>query len=1026
MEDLKIMPDESLSKGPSNAKILFELALKYASQYMSTCREADLTKAIGYYITGLEHQPLDQVKDTLLLKCIAMLLQTRFKQLGDLKDLEVAVACYRQILNICVTGDPSLYSSLGDLGNTLQDRFKQLGNIRDLQEAIFCHQQALNLCLPSHLDCFKCLHNLAHALWTRFQQLGEMTDLDKAIVCNQQALELCPSGNPDQLTSLNHLAHAVWARFEKQREIRDLEEAIIYYQAALDLCPHGHPDHSISLSNVANALHVRFEQLGEMKDLEEAVACYYQALDLHPPGHPRRSNSLNSLAIALQSRFKQLGDMMDLDEALAHHHQALSLRPPGHSSRSTSLNNLAITLVVRFKQLGDTKDLEAALNCHQQALNLRAVGHPYRSSSLSNIANAWELRFKTLGEAHDLEEAISCHYQALDLCPPGHNDHPMCLNNLANALQTQFEHLGNIQHLFLATKHYKAALLSLPPNHPFCGTVMTAQAQQQIALHQSPWISCQDCSHCDNACRLLEEAANHLTSSIYQRFKAARKWANTAHKYDHTSAITAYTKALLLQQECLILLPSVKTQQKLMTKSATLGLDAASCAIKCGSFNTAVEFLEQGRAIIWSKLHGYRQSIQKISQQNPELACEFKALSNQLESFARHQNGKNTEAISDGQIELQRTLSKKWNKLHEKIRQVDGFSDFMEAVPFKALEIVVEQGPVIMINISDFQSDAMILLSSNSMTPSTVPLPDVTPEILKCWVKKVKSVTTGISPSSHMIPVLQALWDTIVQPVTAQLLNLGVVEKSHIWWCPTSHLCALPLHAAGPYKKGQKNLPDMYISSYTPTLLSLIKARSGALETHETPSVLLVGQHDGTIPKVLQETEIIKGFRMQVECCSGEDAHKQAVLTGLKNNNWAHFACHGHLEDQPFHSGFQLHNKEHLTVLDLTQAQLPNAEFAFLSACHSAAGGTHGTPDEAIHLAAGLQFSGFKSVIGTLWAMVDDDGPTIAEIFYQHMFRNPNSVTLRDAAEALNLATRYLRKKGVPLERWVNFVHIGA
>jgi len=62
-----------------------------------------------------------------------------------------------------------------------------------------------------------------------------------------------------------------------------------------------------------------------------------------------------------------------------------------------------------------------------------------------------------------------------------------------------------------------------------------------------------------------------------------------------------------------------------------------------------------------------------------------------------------------------------------------------------------------------------------------------------------------------------------------------------------------------------------------------------------------------------------------------------------------------------------------------------------------------------------------------MWAMVDEDGPRIAKEFYKHMFRNPeNKVDFRDSAEALNVAIRAMRKNGVPLERWIMFVHIGA
>jgi hypothetical protein len=32
----------------------------------------------------------------------------------------------------------------------------------------------------------------------------------------------------------------------------------------------------------------------------------------------------------------------------------------------------------------------------------------------------------------------------------------------------------------------------------------------------------------------------------------------------------------------------------------------------------------------------------------------------------------------------------------------------------------------------------------------------------------------------------------------------------------------------------------------------------------------------------------------------------------------------------------------------------------------------------------------------------------------------------RDSAAALNHATRAMRRRGVPIDRWVNFVHIGA
>jgi hypothetical protein len=59
--------------------------------------------------------------------------------------------------------------------------------------------------------------------------------------------------------------------------------------------------------------------------------------------------------------------------------------------------------------------------------------------------------------------------------------------------------------------------------------------------------------------------------------------------------------------------------------------------------------------------------------------------------------------------------------------------------------------------------------------------------------------------------------------------------------------------------------------------------------------------------------------------------------------------------------------------------------------------------------------------------MADIDGPDVAEDFYRYMFREPGGIgDFRDSAVALNHATREMRKRGVPMDRWINFVHIGA
>ncbi len=99
--------------------------------------------------------------------------------------------------------------------------------------------------------------------------------------------------------------------------------------------------------------------------------------------------------------------------------------------------------------------------------------------------------------------------------------------------------------------------------------------------------------------------------------------------------------------------------------------------------------------------------------------------------------------------------------------------------------------------------------------------------------------------------------------------------------------------------------------------------------------------------------------------------------------------CHSTLEaGKPFDTGFKLSGDERLTTLEITRSHLSAAEFAFLSACHTAEVTEGGTIDEGLHLAAAVQYSEFRSVLGKMWAMVGEDGRDLAEHFYNASFSN--------------------------------------
>jgi CHAT domain len=263
--------------------------------------------------------------------------------------------------------------------------------------------------------------------------------------------------------------------------------------------------------------------------------------------------------------------------------------------------------------------------------------------------------------------------------------------------------------------------------------------------------------------------------------------------------------------------------------------------------------------------------------------------------------------------------------------------------------------------------------------------------------------------------VLKVLYELVGRPVIRRLNELNVPEQSRVWWCPTSVFCSLPLHAMGPIPSND-DVPvyfsDLYIPSYAPSLSTLTESQRPSACAWDKPSILPIALPDESMPGASEEMRVIRAVR------------------------FAHFACHGVLEPgRPFQASLKLYDGQRLTLLDIAQSQLPDVEFAFLSASHTAELTDESIPDEALHLAAAMQHCGFRSVVGTMWSMVDADGRNVVETFYNSVFSDSDNaeqdvvplVYYERTAKALRDAVKWQRRKrGITLERWVNFVHYGA
>lgn len=244
----------------------------------------------------------------------------------------------------------------------------------------------------------------------------------------------------------------------------------------------------------------------------------------------------------------------------------------------------------------------------------------------------------------------------------------------------------------------------------------------------------------------------------------------------------------------------------------------------------------------------------------------------------------------------------------------------------------------------------------------------------------------------------------------------------------------LPIHAAGVHPNSEEIVSAYMVSSYTPTLASLVTAQAAALSDFQGLLMITQPETPGqpSLHCALEEQVVVMGHMDKTNALSiylsGSDATVEEVLTQISACSWVHLACHG-TQDlvEPTKSAFCLHDGN-LQLSALITRSIPHGQLAFLSACQTATGAPQ-LSEEAVHLAAGMLFAGFKSVIATMWSIRDEDALIIADGVYSDLCGDRELHSGRSAL-ALHKAVNILREEvgstdDDALLAWVPFIHIG-
>jgi tetratricopeptide (TPR) repeat protein len=983
--------------------------------------------------------------------------------------LDEAVSYAKEAVALCAINTPDRHLPLIALSLVLRDLHRRSKGEVPISQALQLAQEATSLCECGHPDRDRAVEALSFALYDDWVLRSERELLQRTILLSREVLELRPEGHKLRCRAIITLVESLAQEYKQDGDRTLLQEYVSLAREAVALRPKPHNLRTTSLNTLANALRDEFMITDDETAISESDQLRFEAISLLPQNHPSRNNALVGFSLGLYERHLRTGAISLLDEAIRLAEDARSSDRVGREHHIV-LGNLSAMLVSRFDCLGDIASLDAAARTSEEALELRPPGHPFRVYSLYQMGAIAQKRASVAEKASILSESNRWLQEALDLCSTNHPLRGHLQDALARNLCDQYVDDRDPEKNDRAIVLFREALQAHSPGDPqHRGNLANlgravfqkyqlskkeeffqeATSLLNSALELSPegvrdrfLIFSRLCEsyfdpspHFDMtfALEYFREVINDPYAPPRVRLVEARKLLDKMHNVICSSVaatISSFGPMILrAYQDTVALLPLVANfgldhaaRLRELALVQSLSSNGATFAISLNEGCTALEILEDSRAVFWSQALRLRDACfdDLPTERAQELDGIFKALS-------RGSDVDSSDYLNPELVKLRRQSERAQEIINEIRQSSPKFERFLLGHTFASLARAASKGPVVVLTSNHYGCNALVLLNAAGEW-MRISLPDTSELLLKKLSAQTRDLgnsrgveedndanVSGSSGERAVLikqrarqnsivtsSVLEELWFQIVKPIIEgiglqvrpfshqlQSFKQTITQKNHsrkrkrLYWCPTGSFSFVPLHAAGIYHgDNQIGCSDFVISSYTPTLTALVKAQDNWVSLHKSSlSALIVAETSAPgmsrIPHAEREAVVVAdtlaGAAPALQCYvagvgSTAGTLLSTVLEKLELVNMVHFACHGqqHPAD-PLESGFKLRDGA-LTVSALMRLKLPHAQFAFLSACETAQGDKN-QPDQMIHLAAAMLFTGFNSVIGTMWSV---------------------------------------------------------
>ncbi len=868
---------------------------------------------------------------------------------------------------------------------------------------------------------------LGAVLTTRYVQFGDPADLDAALEALGRARTRDALRGHDRVQAVSDLGAALHELHVRSGQSAQLQEAIEVLEV-------GRREAGSSrarvfrglLANLGTVYLGHHEIFGDGESLDSAIECLDEAV-----AGPGRTQSAwqASRGQAYQARFLMTGNPADLERALSALREAAAMTDREPATRRAALGNLAEALRLHAS-LGQPDGQGVQPSAWAEAASVAeaaldgAAFPDERALRLSNLGTLLMDRHDVIPDPEVRRRAIACLREAAGISRPEDPRRSIYLANLASACFT----------------------LGLDDGSPPMSPPAIARARE-----------------------LLREAAATTSAAPQHRAWAAYTWAQLACKSgDLDEGIEAFGVAIALIPEMAGQRLARRDRERHLAGLSELARDAAACALEYGDPARAVEFLEHGRGILISDLLRDIQDETILSAQRPDLAGRLQRAEAELAAL--------NASEQPGTASRRQQLAADRSAVIAEIRAcgVPELADFQRPPTLAELADALPS-PVVMVNVSEYRSDALILAGGKLRI---LECPGLTPAALRGHLARFDEALADLAAAADDAaadaawPELEDafhgaarwLWDVLAQRVLEQLGltgnsltgnsltgniglsgNLGIAagagdprEAPRIWWVPTGELARFPLHAAGYHgaaDSAPRSVFSRVVSSYATSLTSLRQAVTSRAPERPpdgaVPGVLAVAMPHtpalgpaGDLPSAMAEMAVVSRHFPMAVMLAGAGATRAVTLAAIRNASIAHFGCHATIVPADPSRGRLLVHDGAILITELQALPAWRRGLAFLSACDTASA-RGDIPDEFVHLASAFQVIGFEHVIGTAWQVPDDIALAVTGGFYAGVWdpaagRNADPAAALHASVAAALATDPLN----PFP-WA-YVHYGA